>query len=215
MKSEHYFYPGTIEPFVYSGETEKIIALALDALGLSFFYLIELMELPFDITIDRFKSENLGGDEWIAICDALYLNVSSISTGYSRMEHRARIKEAIESGYFHFSKENHCVRKLMFEIKQRKREDWFFQSEHYGFRLRWKIRTQDYIQSLKRKLRPNPHQYDPLARIREIGNQPMIQVRPGLFSPKGWFIKQQFESGDLRRVGSGVYESTPSPDLLN
>lgn len=134
---------GEFEPYLHAGDLPLIVAEALRALGLKPEYLFHLLAVPNERRENFFDPSVLGSDEWLAICDVLYLSPDCYSYGYARREHRARIRVAIEIGYFHLS-QNPCVRQLRREIRRDRRTEFRYQSKNYGFRLRWKIRWQDF-----------------------------------------------------------------------
>lgn len=154
-----------LEPPLYPGEPTRIIEEALKTLGLAYSDLALLFEADSTWVQKRLSSENMTVTEWLGICDALYLNLSCILHGYSRREHCFRIKTALRDGYFRLPK-TWELRKLQLEFIRDSWKDFRYQGKLYRFRLRWKIRWQEFCNGMVcRILRPQKD-YDPLERGR-------------------------------------------------
>jgi hypothetical protein len=125
----------------HAGRPDLIINEALAALGQSTSYLFDLLEIEEDDQRDRFTFDRLGAFEWVAICNALYLNVDCYSYGYSRLEHRARISAAIDLGTFRFPW-TLGLEKILCEIRIDWWREFFDLGRRYGSRLRWKVRME-------------------------------------------------------------------------
>jgi hypothetical protein len=163
-------------------DPEHIIREALKTLGISPQWLADLMDISESDLSKKLSIKSLKGCEWYWISNALYIPGDSISFGYFRMQHKANVRWALREGYYHLPKK--CgFWKLRFEIWQDVLRDVRFQSRYYGFRLRWKARYQDFSKWIRRKLRREHREYNPVKQAWESfreGKLPQDSFRPGL-----------------------------------
>lgn len=66
-----------MEPCIYAGETEKIIAHAMHELGLEYSYLKERASLPHG-AVGHLKSKHISVTQWVNICSLLFIPTDSI-----------------------------------------------------------------------------------------------------------------------------------------
>jgi hypothetical protein len=134
----------------FSGNPKKIIEAAMKTVGLgdAAIFLEEMLDDP-------------SISEWVSLCSLLHLSLDSISYGYSRREHKARIRAAWEEGELRFPRRP-AMKALLSEIRMDHRRDCRIRDQHYGLRLRWKVRWQD----LKTELRRLPRRLKSEAQMR-------------------------------------------------
>jgi hypothetical protein len=159
---------------LFAGEPKRIIEAALRTVGLgdAAIFLEEILDDP-------------SVSDWVSLCSLLHLSLDSLSYGYSRREHKARIRTAWEEGELWLPRLP-AMKALLDEIRRDQRRDRRFRDKHYGLRLRWKVRWQD----LKAELRRWP---------RRLKNE--VQMR--------WLV-----SGSPRlRYGSETLEASMAPVL--
>lgn len=89
--------------------------------------------------------DNLTVTEWVSLCENLYLPLDSISYGYFRQAHKARIRVAWENGDLWLPR-TRALKVLLREIAEDHRREVKCRSKHYGIRLRWKMQMQDFRQ---------------------------------------------------------------------
>ena len=177
-------------------DPELIVYQALHTLGQSKSWLAKLMGIPeWELSL-RLNIKELKGCEWYRISNALYLPGESISFGYFRISHKANIRWALRDGYCYLPR-TWGLWKLRFEIWQDVLRDVRFQSKHYGFRLRWKARYQDFSKWLKQKIKREHREYNPVEEAWDYfrpETEKRMVTNPGL--------KVQFEN-----------ENTPGSEL--
>jgi hypothetical protein len=163
-------------------DPEVIVYQALQTLGLTKGWLAELMGISELDLPRRLNIKELKGCEWYRISSALYLPGDSISFGYFRMSHKANIRWALRDGYCYLPR-SWGLWKLRFEIWQDVLRDVRFQSKHYGFRLRWKARYQDFSKWFKQKIKREHRAYNPVVDARDYFHpetEERKSFRPGL-----------------------------------
>lgn len=126
-----------MEQYFYAGKTEKIIGHGLGKLGLDYSYLKAAVGLPHS-DVKHLKAKNLSASQWIAICDALYLQVGSIRDGYNHREHKARIRFYWERGLLDLPRTRQ-IEEFIREIKQDKKVTRDFECSFQGNGLRFRI----------------------------------------------------------------------------
>jgi hypothetical protein len=186
-----------IERYRHAMRTDRIVRVALVTLGWEISEFLDLLGYPPGATLEELRVERLSITEWAAICDALYLRIGSIDSGYSRTEHRARIREAMEGGYFHLSKKNGAVRALIQEIREERRRQLQYRATHLGLKLRWKVRLQEFRERVYRWYHPNPRGYDPLARISAAGRERRRLLQPDTPAQPGLKIAKRSEIAEI------------------
>lgn len=173
---------GKKPPRVLLEDPEQIVYQGLQTLGLSKRWLAELMNIQESDLPLRLNIKHLKGREWFKISNALYLPGDFISFGYVRMSHKASVRWACRDGYCHLPR-TWGFWKLRFEIFKDVLEDLRFQGKHYGFRLRWKARYQDFSKWLKQKIKREHRAYNPIKDAREFFQPEPPEsgsLRPGL-----------------------------------
>ncbi len=158
-------------------DPELIVYDALKTLGLKKSWLADLMDISESELPTRLNIKHLKGREWFKISNALYLPGESISFGYFRISHKAQVRWALRDGYCYLPR-TWGLWKLRFEILQDVFRDVRFQSKHYGFRLRWKARYQDFTAWLKRKIKREHREYNPVMEAREHFQPEIAQKKP-------------------------------------
>lgn len=112
-------------------ELKDIIQSALRTVGL------EDIELKLS---DVLKNPTV--TEWISLCENLYLPLDSISCGYFRLAHKARIRAAWENGDL-WLRRTPALKALLREITDDRRREVNYRRIHYGLRLRWKMQIRE------------------------------------------------------------------------
>jgi hypothetical protein len=122
---------------------ESVIRAALRELGLTEDYL--RFRLGFEESSPRcWSADLLGVFEWLEICRVLCLDIDSISYGYDRRWHVAKIRAGIETRTIDLPRTPQ-LRAMLRELRTLAWSNWRFESRHYGFRLRWRIRRRRFI----------------------------------------------------------------------
>lgn len=163
----------------HAREPERIIEAALETLGLDFRFLGALVHMDEAKLRERLSSKELLCSEWIALCHALYLPLDMISYGYFKRAHKYQVREAILDSYYRLPK-TQGYRQLLIEFFWNYVEHWKFESKHYGFRLRWKARSQDTKKFFKRILARRYKHRDPQLYLREVFGPPPETIAVGL-----------------------------------
>jgi hypothetical protein len=90
-------------PSIGAGDPSSVVNLALNELGLNEDFIIQVLVAkgratkPISGGLDFFR---MSSGDWFLTCERLHLPVDSISFGYSRIDHRSRVGEAILNGTF-------------------------------------------------------------------------------------------------------------------
>ena len=170
-------------------EPSNIVDQALQTLGLNRGWLAELMGISEAALMGRLNIKSLKCCEWYQISNALYLPVGSISFGYERMSHKANIRWALRDGYY-FLPRTWVLWKLRIEIWKDLLHEIQFQSTHYGLRLRWKVRYQDFLKWLKEKINREHSAYNP---VKDAWDYFHPETLDGVFGRPG--LRIQLENG--------------------
>lgn len=122
-----------MEP-LYPREPKKIIEAAFKTIGLE-----RVVVSPLD------AFDDISATSWFTLCSLLHLSPDSYCYGYGycRREHKARIRTAWEMGELYLPR-THGLKMLLSEIAVDRARDRRWRDDHYGFRLRWKVRYQDF-----------------------------------------------------------------------
>jgi hypothetical protein len=132
-------------------DPEKIVEEALKTLGLSRPWLADLMDIPEAELKWKLNFQNLGALDWFWISEALYFSSDMVSYGYVRDEHKGYIRWAMREETFHLPL-TWAQCKIRFQFWKEILFELLYQSRHYGFRLRWKIRSQNFMIWFRKKL---------------------------------------------------------------
>ena len=120
----------------FSKTPKEIIDAALKTVGL------DGPMCPQDVWAD------VSAIEWFDLCSSLYLNPDCVRYGYSRREHKARIRTAWENGELALPRTLELVA-LLREIGADRRADLRWGHQGYGFRLGLRVRLQNFRDDLK------------------------------------------------------------------
>lgn len=136
-----------MENYDHAGQTDKIIARTLEELGLDERYLKLRLGFPANAPV-KWDGRSLSAFRWIQICDALHIPTDSISIGYNRRMHKARLAFDRRYGLVILTR-TIKLKAMLHEIKCDQRDNWRWESQHYGFRLRWRIRRHRFQKLLR------------------------------------------------------------------
>lgn len=137
-----------MEKYLFPGDTRRIIESALTTLGLDFEFLASRTGLPSD-PCSQWNEKALTASDWIHICDVLHLPTDSICTGYNRRAHKARISFDRRYGLVVLPR-TFQYKALLTEIRREKRINRRWEDQHFGFRLRWRVRWLRMLKQIKR-----------------------------------------------------------------
>lgn len=135
----------------YAHDSEGILDAALDMYGLDRRYLFKILSIPFD-PAKNWNANNISAGEWFYLCQGLGLSADSITWGYSKQEHLARLSNMLETGVLTSLPRTTKVRAL---IRQAKLEAWKearYRWKHYGLRYCLKLEINETKKRIYRSL---------------------------------------------------------------
>lgn len=143
-------------PSIGAGNPSTVVNLALHELGLDENFLLRALIAANGkpvFTAGELDFGKMGCTEWIWVCQKLHLPIDSISTGYSRIAHRAWVGQAILDGAYVLPITDR-LRALFREFISLQRQSFRSEKEYYGPELRRKIVLGRFEErKLRRKLR--------------------------------------------------------------
>lgn len=142
-------------PSLFPGDLNSIVELALYELGLDKVFLLCAFKksggIPaFEHDPLEWDIKSISASEYVWLCDLLLLPYDSITTGYSRMQHKAWVGRAVENGTFVLPI-TQSTRALVSEYLKDKKRSIQFEAVHMGARLRRHARAQRYVESVARR----------------------------------------------------------------
>jgi hypothetical protein len=135
---------------------EAVILSALAELGLTETYLRRRLDFAPERP-SRWSAYDLDIGEWVRICTILCLHLDSISDGYDRRWHLAKIRTALAARTLDLPRTPQLLG-ILRELRAQDRANWRWESKQYGFHLRWRIRRRRLLAQMRRFPRWCVHQ---------------------------------------------------------
>jgi len=129
--------------YYHQGNTRSIFKRALRELGLGDDYLKWRLAIPTTQRLDL-RAGRLSATEYMIICKLLLLDSSVIQLGYNRRTHKVRLAKAASDGTLVLPR-TPGLRSMLKEWRQVEKQNRKWEANHYGFRLRWRIRIRRWI----------------------------------------------------------------------
>lgn len=163
-------------PSFHAGEPALIIKTACAAVGLTTRELESLLLSRFDTELNLADPST---SAWFAICEVLHLDVGCISYGYFPDFHRKKVGRALYEGKY-ILPTTPKIRRIWKWYRGFQKRERSFESNHYGKRLLFRVRREQFVQDIKMAVRRWGHNRESVFANEAPGGESDQWFFPGL-----------------------------------